>query len=930
MIAPDPEDEPFLRALAGAVLVAPHVDWESLQASLPRAEFREIVRQFRDIRAILDAQKNVTHVPGSAVCDPSEAAELPCQSWGHLLLQEHVASGSFGDVYRAWDPNVARVVALKLLRRSEDDGPAAVEEARLLARVRHPHVVTVYGAARIEGTVGLWMEFVNGRTLATLVLDNGAMAARDVVELGVKLCDAVAAVHRAGLLHRDIKAQNVMLADDGRVVLMDFGAGRDLREAGAGRAGTPMYVAPELRRGAPCSPRSDVYSIGVLLLFLVSGTLFGDADTTCEPPGGCSRSEVLRRLGPLGRVLTCALADAPENRFASAADLGKALGRLAPAGARRRWPAYGLCVTLLLVGALSLERSKARGGTTSLGHLEKQWQFRIPQRARIPADDIFSFGYVAPSGVLAASGGPGTAVLTTVALGSRTRQVWVRDPLRSGHAETPVLAADGQRVAYVWYRAGCNCAELRLADANGTVTGVPLNTKIAAASLGPGTSDLLPAVITEDARRFQLGLVDVTLGTFAVVATLARAPAGFSLSPDGRLLAYDTPSGPGPGAGRDVRVIDLASRLETTVAGTASDERLPYWTPDAQTLVFLRREDSNALVGVSFVDGRWSEPATLREGVGVIRPYGFTATGDFVYEDQPGPGDVQISVVSESLDTAPLPTPISRLSGAGGAMPAWSPDGLSVAWVGDNSMSQTSSLLIRTLATGVDRRVPGHLDGLVFPAWSPTGSRIAAWGLEPLTRTLQIIDLSTGNVTELSRTARPRFETAWGLAWRGSDHVLIQEDHESISQVDVRTGEKRRVYTDSSRSLDSGLAVSPDGKSVAFVSMTSEVATLKQLSLADWKVTAVWSAPTAAGASLGQWHPTRGTLLVSQFAGGQNVTGERELWELSLSPVGRRKIGITAPFLFYFSVSPEGDRVAFQSGIPGSEMWILPSRPADH
>ena len=125
----------------------------------------------------------------------------------------------------------------------------------------------VYGAARIDGSAGLWMEFVRGRTLAALVAESGPLAASRAVDVMIALCDAVEAVHRAGLVHRDIKAQNVMLSDAGRVVLMDFGAGGDARHAGLDMAGTPLYLAPEVARGEPATVQSDVYSLGVCFGF---------------------------------------------------------------------------------------------------------------------------------------------------------------------------------------------------------------------------------------------------------------------------------------------------------------------------------------------------------------------------------------------------------------------------------------------------------------------------------------------------------------------------------------------------------------------------------------------------------------------------------------------------------------------------------------
>ena len=153
-----------------------------------------------------------------------------------------------------------------------------IREGQLLAKVRHPNVVTVYGAERIDGRVGMWMEFVDGRTLEEELRASGPRTPDQVIDVGLALCSALAAVHDAGLLHRDLKAQNVMRAADGRLLLTDFGAGR-VRDRGHdgddGRtelAGTPLYLAPEVLKGAPASVVSEIYGVGVLLYHLATGS----------------------------------------------------------------------------------------------------------------------------------------------------------------------------------------------------------------------------------------------------------------------------------------------------------------------------------------------------------------------------------------------------------------------------------------------------------------------------------------------------------------------------------------------------------------------------------------------------------------------------------------------------------------------------------
>src|ERR1041384_5712209 len=123
--------------------------------------------------------------------------------WGPLECRRKIAGGRFGTVYVAWDPALEREVALKVLA-AEGRSHTVIQEGRLLARVRHPNVVTVYGVDEYEGTVGLWMEWVEGLTLTQVLAARGLLGGHEAALIGVDVCRAVAAVHKAGLLHRDI------------------------------------------------------------------------------------------------------------------------------------------------------------------------------------------------------------------------------------------------------------------------------------------------------------------------------------------------------------------------------------------------------------------------------------------------------------------------------------------------------------------------------------------------------------------------------------------------------------------------------------------------------------------------------------------------------------------------------------------------------
>jgi len=215
---------------------------------------------------------------GASTTSPASAAApsfvADGTQWGHLLLVSKIGEGAFGEVFHARDTWLDHGVALKLLKPHLQDVSRLLHEARTLAKIRHENVVRVHGADVHDGRIGFWMEFVQGHTLADVVAREGVRSANEATVIGQDLCRALAAVHAQDIAHRDIKAKNVMReAAGGRVVLMDFGAGEPMK-GGLGRSqltGTPLYLAPELLDGGPATPQSDIYALGVLLFYLVTG-----------------------------------------------------------------------------------------------------------------------------------------------------------------------------------------------------------------------------------------------------------------------------------------------------------------------------------------------------------------------------------------------------------------------------------------------------------------------------------------------------------------------------------------------------------------------------------------------------------------------------------------------------------------------------------
>lgn len=309
------------------------VDWTTARRDTSSDKDRRVVRALEMLARIREL---------SASTDVREGGDrpLPC-AWGDVTLVERIGSGSFGTVYRAVDEALGLEVAIKILTpRDGSERTRLLDEGRRLARLRHGGIVRVYGVDTQGSSVGLRMELLEGRTLAEWVKDEGPAPERHAERIGISVCQAVGSIHAAGLLHRDIKASNVMREEDGRVVVMDLGAGIDKTHLVEDRSrlrltGTPMYAAPEVLNGQDPSVASDVYAIGVLLFFLASGTYPIDA-TDLDDVWNAHRHDDVRSLSAIGApvsprfeaIVARAMSPTPAARFESAAELAQALANL--------------------------------------------------------------------------------------------------------------------------------------------------------------------------------------------------------------------------------------------------------------------------------------------------------------------------------------------------------------------------------------------------------------------------------------------------------------------------------------------------------------------------------------------------------------------------------------------------------------------------
>jgi serine/threonine protein kinase len=228
-----------------------------------------------------------------------------------FLIERRIGSGGFGVVYEAWDGRLERPVAVKAIEQRGEAGRRVLREAQAAARLNHPGIVTLYELGEEDGNALLVTELVEGSTLARLAAA-GELSDREIGEIGADLCEALDHAHSRGVVHRDIKPQNVQIVEDSepRAKLMDFGVAHladDSPLTAVGDVvGTLAYMAPEQAEGKPAGPEADVYSLALTLYECWSGENPHRRATPAATARAIGdRVRPLRRLRPdLPRALT--------------------------------------------------------------------------------------------------------------------------------------------------------------------------------------------------------------------------------------------------------------------------------------------------------------------------------------------------------------------------------------------------------------------------------------------------------------------------------------------------------------------------------------------------------------------------------------------------------------------------------------------------
>lgn len=968
-------DNPGVVDVARAIVAGQAIDWAAIESSAEVSDsaavllrelkvIEEIAEVYRSFSAVDSIQTDAASTPAAATATVPIGAAWP---WGPLQVLEAVGHGAFGDVYRAWDPRLDREVALKLMKRAESKHTSVdsliVEEGRHLARVRHPNIVTVYGADRIDGRVGLWMEFVRGRTLEAILREHGTFGSREAALIGLDVCRALSAVHRAGLVHRDIKAQNVVRESGGRIVLMDFGAGYDAGASPGGGpiAGTPVYLAPEVFRGSLSDSRSDIYSVGVLLFHLVSGSypVTGRSVADMREAHRQQRRSWLRDERPdlpdvFVQVVERALDSDPQRRYESAGAMEAALARVvsasdpesvattteAPAPAPRRFGIAWIAAAPIVAAVLGFTGWRIVSVAPSMPPWSQNGAVGtglaspiVARQVSLPDFDLV--GSPSPDGTLfSAIDNAGNVVVFD--LSAARTSVVTHDanygPRASQSAGFPVISPDNQFIAYSW-NALDGKSEMRLIDIAGREPRVLVRKESiawAAPVVWSHDGNSVLSLLTYSNKSHQLALVSADDGSIKTIKDLGEAsPQYASISPDGEFVVYDAPQQ--TSAARDIFIVRRDGSDSRLLITHPANDTNPVWAPDGRSVLFTSDRSGNVdlwsvAIENGFVRG---EPEVLRRNIGRMMFRGLTDKGSYFYFQTVGAVDVYQSRIDGDRLVDPVAVP--TMAAGSNISSVFSPDGRRLAYASRRGLAwfdlRSTTLGIRDLETGQQQDLTPSMHAFLVRSWSPDGRYVLIQG-QGVThgRGAYRVDAETGRVTPAivdDEIARPDWLPDGRIMYlsRSKEQVIVRDLQTGAEEVllDGRLDHVRLVANVAGR----GYKLSPDGQTLAFT-----VATQKgdnRPSTIWIKVRGVPSRELVSGSErdsfqLQDWTPDGTAILCTCSVSTADKPG---LCRVPISG-GYQFIGLSNLVgVRDVSVHPDGSRITFTAGWPTNELWAL-------
>jgi Tol biopolymer transport system component/predicted Ser/Thr protein kinase len=687
------------------------------------------------------------------------------QTLGHYRIVRPLGRGGMGEVHLARDTKLDREVALKVLpadlARDPERRARFEREAKAVAALNHPNIVTVHSIEEVQGMHLITMEYVEGKTLTQLIL-KGGMALPGFLDVAIPLAEAMAAAHGQGITHRDLKPDNLMLGEDGRLRILDFGLAKLREETAAPTAdtalptktmstepgmvlGTVAYMSPEQAEGKPIDSPSDVFSLGIVLYEMATGERPFQGDTGISIITAIVRdtptsvTELNRSLPRhLGRIVRRCLAKDPTRRYQTALELRNELEELkeeldsgeltAPdvsvAAIRRgRWRipaavALGAAAVLIVIGGYQVLR---RGGETT-GTFRPPRAVSFDRLTEAPGAEVSPS--LAPDGKWFAyrNNATGDGDIYLQAVGGANPINLTPD---SPDPDTqPAFSPDGERIAFRSEREGGGIFVMgrtgesvrRITDTGYCPAWSPDGAEIAFAT----------ADFNDPAMRPHLSeLWAVALDTGETRRIAAEDAIQPHWSPSGRRIAF---WGVRPGSGRrDIWTVPAAGGSPVSVTDDPHLDFNPLWSPDGNHLYFVSdRGGSRNLwrVPVDEASGRTLGPfepvTTPAQGVAGTD---ISRGGDQIaYTAWTASSNIQKVAFDPSEGTlGGSPEWITRGS-AMVAVPSVSPSG---EWFAYNLWGEQEDIFVMRSDGSGRRQLTNDLHKDRAPMWSPDGSEIA-------------------------------------------------------------------------------------------------------------------------------------------------------------------------------------------------------------
>jgi Tol biopolymer transport system component len=775
------------------------------------------------------------------------------ETLAHYRIVERLGKGGMGEVYVAEDTRLGRRVALKVLPPEMAADPERLarfeREARAVAALNHPNIVTIHSIEQHGGVRFLTMELVRGRPLSERIPRQG-MALAGLLDLAVPIADAVAAAHQRGVTHRDLKPDNIMVTDEGVPKVLDFGLAKlaappqdspatqaaTLAQTAEGKVfGTLAYMSPEQAQGKPVDPRSDVFSLGIVLYEMAAGVrpFQGEngpsilASILKDDPRPIT--EVNRALPRhLGRILRLCLAKDPLRRYQTAIDLRNDLEELkreaasgeletapaAPRAARRTGQLViaGLLAVAALAAAILFLLLRARTPAAA------------PFRARLDqitdSADLENFPSLSPDGrFVAYEGRPegGTSDVYLLRVGGRNPINLTRD--FPGDDGQPAFSPEGERIAFRSDREG---GGLFVMGATGESV-----RRLTAAGFHPAWSpdgrrlafctESVDAPFARSATS-QLWVVDVESGESRRISTADAVHPRWS--PGGARIAY---WGLREGGQRDLWTMPVEGGDPVPVTEDPPVDWSPVWSPDGRHLYFSSDRGGNMNL--------WRVPIDERTGAlrGSPEPVTTGSGGDDGGASISADG-LRIAYVTSQTHPEILRAPFDAREGALLGEPAPvpglpatfayatpSPDGRRLA-LSNVSARQEDIFVAGVDGTGLSQLTDDHYKDRL-PRWTPEGDRIVFYSDRSGGYEIWSIRADGSDLRQLTDT--PDVDAIYPVLSPDGRRIIYQDVFERrawMFRLDVPWDEQQPEALDGLRGPDGWVAVwswSADGRRLA-------------------------------------------------------------------------------------------------------------------